>query len=216
MPFYTSILPHFGATIVMWRHTETTAELLSLLPELVRAELLAMNLSEKRLGERAITQLLLESLPETRGAQLGYTPEGAPRLLNRPGYISISHTRGWVAVAYHPTQPIGVDIERKGMQVVKVAPRVLNKVELNALLDSPLRNEWLHLCWSAKEALFKAIPESEIDFRKQLHITPAEPMQEGCLVAIETRTEACRAYSLWYRVSDDFVIVCAASTTPRL
>ncbi len=216
MPFHTSISTHLGTTIFLWHLTESSAELLKQLPEAVCSELEELPLSEKRLCERAATRLLFEEIVATRGAQLGYTPEGAPLLLNRPGYISISHTQGWVAVAYHPTMSIGVDVERRGVQVERVASRVLNEIELNAWSDSPLRSVWLHLCWSAKEALFKVIPESEIDFREQLHIKPEEPATEGILFAYETRTEAHREYTLWYRVSDDFVIVCAEPTTTRL
>ncbi len=216
MPFHTTILPRFGGVIALWHLTERSAELLQQLPDEVRIELLHAGLSEKRLCERSATRLLLEEIVETRGARLGYTPEGAPRLLNRQGYISISHTRGWVAVAYHPAMSIGVDVERRGEQVDRIAPRVLNEAELNALADSALHSVWLHLCWSAKEALFKAIPEPEIDFREQLHIKPSLPMAEGYLVATETRTETGRAYSLWYRVCDDCVIVCAVPTTTLL
>ncbi len=213
MPFHSTILPHFGATIALWHLTESSGELLVQLSTTMRNNLVEAGLSEKRLCERAATRLLLEEIAETRGAQLGYTPEGAPRLLNRSGYISISHTRGWVAVAYHPVMPLGIDVERRGEQVDRIASRVLSEEELNVLAGSPLRSVWLHLCWSAKEALFKAIPESEIDFRKQLHIEPSLPVAEGYLVATETRTEAHQEYTLWYRVCDDSVIVCAVPTT---
>ncbi len=216
MPFHTSILTPLGATICLWHLTEKSEELFRLLPEKEREAFGTMEVLEKRLCERAATRLLLEAMEETRGAQLGYTPEGAPYLLNREGFISISHTRGWVAVAYHPKSPIGLDVECRGEQVLRVAPRVLNEKELGFLPTSSLRSVWLHLCWSGKEALFKAIPESEIDFREQLHIKPRIPKEEGILLATETRTEAGGEYRLWYRVCDEFVIVCAVPTIARL
>ena len=78
--------------------------------------------------------------------------------------------------------------------------------ELN--ISSENRGKWLHICWSAKEALFKAIPETGIDFREHLHIVPALLTEEGYLSAWETRTEATKAYTVWYRIYDDFVLVC--------
>jgi len=109
-------------------------------------------------------------------------------------------------VAYHPFLPIGIDIERIGEKIEKVAPRVFNAPELN--ISSENRKKWLHICWSAKEALFKVIPETGIDFREHLHIVPALLTEEGYLSAWETRTEATKAYTVWYRIYDDFVLVC--------
>ena len=109
-------------------------------------------------------------------------------------------------MAYHPFLPIGIDIERIGEKIEKVAPRVFNAPELN--ISSENRKKWLHICWSVKEALFKAIPETGIDFREHLHIVPTPLTEEGYLSAWETRTEATKIYTIWYRIYNDFVLVC--------
>ena len=43
------------------------------------------------------------------GAQVVHDPDGAPRLANRDGHISISHDGAWVAVA-HGDAPVGIDL----------------------------------------------------------------------------------------------------------
>jgi phosphopantetheinyl transferase len=43
---------------------------------------------------------------------IGYNAAGAPVLNDGRGYISVSHTRGWVAVVWSP-EPCAVDIELK-------------------------------------------------------------------------------------------------------
>ena len=180
MPFHEHISTKFGATIVLWQLTENEQTIATLLSEKERSLIDSQNLSPKRFCK--------------------------PHLLRKSGHISISHTKEWVAVAYHPFLPIGIDIERIGEKIEKVAPRVFNAPELN--ISSENRGKWLHICWSAKEALFKAIPETGIDFREHLHIVPALLTEEGYLSAWETRTEATKAYTVWYRIYDDFVLVC--------
>ena len=211
MPFHQYISTTFGATIALWQLTENKRELALLLSEETRNEITTETISSKRFCERAATRLLLNEIKETHEARIAYTPEGRPYMTDRLGYISISHTKGWVAVAYHPTVPIGIDIELLGDKVGKVAPRVFNAKELTAYASDALRNaQWLHLCWSAKEALFKAIPESGIDFREHLHVSaPPSLDNEGLFTARESRTLAAKEYTLWYRIFDTFVAVCA-------
>ena len=206
MPFHEHISTKFGATIVLWQLTENEQTIATLLSEKERSLIDSQNLSPKRFCERAASRLSLNRIKETLNDDITYTAEGKPHLLRKSGHISISHTKEWVAVAYHPFLPIGIDIERIGEKIEKVAPRVFNAPELN--ISSENRGKWLHICWSAKEALFKAIPETGIDFREHLHIVPALLTEEVYLSAWETRTEATKAYTVWYRIYDDFVLVC--------
>lgn len=211
MPFLSHISTPTGATVALWHLTEGEAALAALLSPEALLQLSGETLSPKRFCERAATRLLLDSLEATRGAVVAHTAEGQPYLPDRPGHLSISHTRQWVAVAWHPDLPVGIDIERLGSQVERVAARVLTEAELNAHNDSAQTHRlWLHLCWSAKEALFKAIPEAEIDFREHLHVAPPDRIEkEGIFTAIESRTPTRRHYKLWYRTHDEWVMVCA-------
>lgn len=211
MPFDQYISTPLGASIALWHLTEEQPELSSQLTEDERKLIESRRLSPKRFCEQAATRLLLNSLKETRDAQIAYAESGKPYLLHRPGHLSISHSGQWVAIAYHPLVPIGIDIEQIGTKVERVAERVLNDKELNAYGQPlPTHIEWLHLCWSAKEALFKAIPEGGIDFRAHLHLSaPLSLDKEGTFTARETRTAVTKEYTLWYRIFDPFVLVCA-------
>ena len=211
MPFHTHIPTPTDARIVLWHLTETEADLAALLGDEAYRQLSSQGLSPKRFCEQAATRLLLDRLDETRGGILTHTTEGKPYLTNRPGHLSISHTRQWVAIAWHPTRPVGIDIERLGVRVERVAARVFNENELQAHTESPHSHTlWLHLCWSAKEALFKAMPEAGVDFRTQLHVAPLHTLDhEGLFTAVENRTPAHDRYTLWYATHDEWVMVCA-------
>ena len=84
---------------------------------------------------------------------------------------------------------------------------------ISAKESTPLRDidtEEIEELLSAKEALFKAIPESGIDFREHLHLTPPDTIEkEGIFTATESRTPARRGYRLWYRTHPEWVMVCA-------
>ena len=132
MPFHTHISTPTGASIALWHLTETEAALAALLGDEAYRQLSSQGLSPKRFCEQAATRLLLDRLDETRGGVMAHTTEGQPYLTDRPGHLSISHTRQWVAIAWHPTQPVGIDIERLGARVERVAARVFNENELQA------------------------------------------------------------------------------------
>ncbi len=131
MPFHEHISTKFGATIVLWQLTENEQTIATLLSEKERRLIDSQNLSPKRFCERAASRLSLNRIKETLNDDITYTAEGKPHLLRKSGHISISHTKEWVAVAYHPFLPIGIDIERIGEKIEKVAPRVFNAPELN-------------------------------------------------------------------------------------
>ena len=130
MPFHEHISTKFGATIVLWQLTENEQTIATLLSEKERSLIDSQNLSPKRFCERAASRLSLNRIKETLNDDITYTAEGKPHLLRKSGHISISHTKEWVAVAYHPFLPIGIDIERIGEKIEKVAPRVFNAPDI--------------------------------------------------------------------------------------
>ena len=119
MPFHEYISTKFGATIVWWQLTENEQTIATLLSEKERNLIDSQNLSPKRFCERAASRLSLNRIKETLNDDITYTAEGKPHLLRKSGHISISHTKEWVAVAYHPFLPIGIDIERIGEKIEK-------------------------------------------------------------------------------------------------
>lgn len=79
--------------------------------------------------------------------------DGAP-FLSIPGLnISISHCRKAVAIALSNKRKVGIDVEIWREQLVKVAPRFLQKNELNEMSSKTtlLRD------WTYKEAVFKLL-----------------------------------------------------------
>lgn len=126
--------------------------------------------SASRRAEIIVTGLLVKELFGGE-CRLAHEPSGAP-FLERDGVrvgpeISISHCRGAVAVAYRDNARVGVDIELARERVMRVRERVLSDEELRFTGLSVWKNT---LAWTAKEALFKCVPESGVDFKADLSL----------------------------------------------
>lgn len=122
--------------------------------------------SERREAERnALSILLHEALGE--GVALEHLPDGRPVLSNLPEtHISISHTEGLVMLALSD-KPIGVDVELRCRQTEVAVKRLISPVLaramqcLNAAALSD-KNLIYTIAWTAMEALYKLVPESEV------------------------------------------------------
>ena len=88
--------------------------------------------------------------------EIAYYSSGRPYLKDGSRYISISHTRGYVAVALHSSCEVGMDIEQYGTRVRKVASRFIRSDEEPAMMEGDEVYALL-LHWSAKEALFNIV-----------------------------------------------------------
>ena len=102
---------------------------------------------------------------------LAHRESGAHFLVEKGGdggtNISISHCEGLVAVAQCRDRKVGVDVEVVSDRVMRVCDRVLSADEIRFAGSSVVLNT---LAWTAKEALFKLIPETGVDFRADLHL----------------------------------------------
>ena len=137
-------------------------------------------------------------------ARVDYHSTGAPFLACVPLYISISHTKDYVAVILDK-RPTGIDIEYRSDRILKIRSRFMNPEE-EAGIDLEHEVEHLLIHWCAKETLFKIIGQEGVDFQKHLHVNPFPYLSSGTFKGRETRTEACREYELAYQVTPDYVL----------
>lgn len=113
--------------------------------------------------------------------EIEHTEIGAPLLAGSKCRISISHTKGLLAVASLPKTPeaaldvfsprtaMGVDCERwDRRQVLKVRDKYLSEDELK--LVSPDSLEENIIAWTAKEALFKAALNPGLDWKENYRL----------------------------------------------
>lgn len=190
----------------LWKINETTEELLAMLPhrERYEADIRRFSADARRLEWLAVRALLYVMLGKEK--EIGYRPSGKPYLPDGSFSISISHTKGYVAVLLGaPGEVVGIDIECYGERVRRVAHKFMRKDEKTSLFrGTELWSLLLH--WSAKETMFKCMDATGVDFREHLHVLPFEVGEQGVLSAAEYRTAARKRFRIYYCLFPDFVL----------
>lgn len=191
-----------GARFAIWQVGETAGELRKRLASssLPYDEELACLKAESRRLEYLVVRVLLRTLCGEE-KQIKHLPSGKPYLADGSFHITISHTRGYVAIGLHPQREVGIDIEYVSERVRKVVDRFMYPEEFNESTDT----SYLLVHWSAKETMYKMMGMEEVDFLKHLRVYPFRLLPEGRCEGQEFRTECRACFSLHYLVNSEFV-----------
>lgn len=196
--------------IGVWALTESTVDLSLLVApeELLNPELQKYSY-EKRQAEWLATRILIKLLigPDFT---ISYTNSGKP-ILNHAAYkhISISHSREFVAVFIHKEFNLGLDIENTGRNYRSIEKRYLSEIELTEVNGNP---KLQCIYWCAKEAIFKLVPEQEIEFRKQIIISPFNSETEKEFTATFIHAEKHIDFTLYFDCFSDQCLVWVADS----
>lgn len=189
----------------IWKTEESLDDLLNLLPdrgEMYRKELQSFT-SPGRKTEWLAVRVLLYHLLE-KEEKVCYHPGGKPYLANHSARISISHTKGYVAVLVSSAREGGIDIEKMGDKVVRVAHKFVNDREREGILPEEL-NVKLLLLWSAKEVMFKCLNDTHVNFRDHLRADHF-PTDRGWMVAHGKHDSREQRFFIQYMIHEDFVM----------
>lgn len=195
-----------GAIISLWEIVETEEELL-LLSSVPSEELEELQLirNPARRKEKLAVRALLNEIFEDK-LYLGHHDNGRPFLQNSVIEISISHTSRFACILTHPEESVGIDIELLSRNFTAVEKKALSPEEIEDLSD---RDRDLHLAiyWSAKEAVYKRMSRSGIDFAKQIFIKKFNPKDSGEITAIFTDKDGDeQEFDLEYEVFQDHIM----------
>lgn len=166
MPINNRPLILDNISVHFWEITETRDELKNLCLSVgIDTSYIDNIQSQQRACEKMATRLLINQVLN-HNYDLCHTEDGAPYLKNFTRHISISHSSHIVGIAFADT-PIGIDIEHKAEQVIRVRKKFLNEREL-ATIDSNDKTSNLKL-WTAKEAVYKVHGVRGIDFKNKIY-----------------------------------------------
>ena len=176
MPLTANYITEKNGQLAIWHITENEAFFMEklLLTDADRAELNARK-GRRRLewlAGKYLVQLMVNSAYRVVKDEFG-----KPHLDGSDLHLSISHSSEW-AVAIISPNAVGVDIQEVTPRLDRIAWRVMNDNKLQQL-DPVHRLDHLHVYWCAKEALYKAYGWRELDFRKNIVITPFIFPQNG-------------------------------------
>lgn len=120
---------------------------------------------DKRQQERAAAHSLLAAMLG-RPVAILHDADGAPRVEDYQ--ISISHTRGFLAILLSRSRRVGVDIEYRSDRIRRIASRFLRPDESDGSTDDLLT------CWCVKEAVYKLRSASHLAYdQMRVHLNTA-------------------------------------------
>lgn len=160
-----------GLLVGIWQISETVDDFFSLYPFLAayRTDMSQCHLCRARACEYVAVRALLHALAPDAGC-IHYHPDGAPYLETMQ--CSISHTRGYAAIALSSSKAVGIDIEYQSERVRKVKEKFIRHDEVAETTASML----IH--WSAKEAVYKLFHTEKLDYF-DMKIQPFKECNEG-------------------------------------
>lgn len=188
-----------GGTIAVWKITETEKELLNILAQDEEdrdqeLEEISLYKSEQARREKLsvlclVQELFREPSPEfpVGPVHIGHHENGSPYIENDSTRISITHTNRFSAVIIHPSEEVGIDIESIKRDFTAVEKRALNDEEREDLVEKDEsdpeqmeeRNTQLAIYWCAKEALYKRMDRTHVDFSKDMEVDRFSVRDEG-------------------------------------
>jgi len=124
--------------------------------------------SEYRKREWLTTRLLDKTLLSSPSVNIAYDSNGKPRLVNSDQFISISHTKNFVAVLLGRQASVGIDLETIQPRIERIAKKFVTAEE-EQFIEAEKKIRYHHVIWGAKESLFKIYGKGELNFLEHLH-----------------------------------------------
>jgi len=208
-------MPHFFSEkisdigeVYLWKVSETEEDLLSLrtLSQSEQLHLQSLKNPQKRLHWLAYRVLLGEVLGND--FEINYLADGKPELVRPKKFLSVSHSKEFVAVFLSDNQQIGIDIEKISDRIQKVYPKFLNETEQQSsdLSDSTL----LHFYWGAKEAVYKLFNQHRLLFAEQIHIDSIDSEKQTATATVKTNSFQAKV-QIVFREIEEYMLVCGYS-----
>ena len=130
----------------------------------------------KRLQHLAGRLLLKEMYPDFPVEMILIADTKKPFLQNEPFHFSISHCGDYAAAIVSKTHRVGVDVELLNTKIEQIQHKFTDDEELKIFAQhssgniqySILNIQYLTLCWSVKESVFKWWGMGEVDFKKDI------------------------------------------------
>jgi len=166
-----------------------------------RYEVLAERLLLHKLFCQDSKSTLSATIKHRCAVELSHNPNGSPRLSNGHN-ISISHTKGCVAVIVSPCQRVSIDVEYISERVNRIAIKFVRDDEE---APTPLR-KLLH--WCAKETIYKLYSDSELGL-KDIRLLSISGNEENGEIAAENMKRH-ELTTIKYSVSDNIVMTYCA------
>jgi len=169
--------------------------------------------NEKRKKQWLGYRILLQHLLETRSLRIRYDDYGKPVLQDSDCRFSVSHSGDYAAAIINRRDDVGIDIEKIRERIERVKERFLSVEELK-FINNEYRLEKLHVCWGAKESLYKLHGKPDVDLRTDIVLEQFDYLciGKGNLGATMIASGNPGCFTIHYQRIEDYMLVYAVST----
>jgi len=192
--------------IAIWEISESDEELYNMLQldekEQQHFQTLSLARQKQWLGSRVLLRTLLQT---EQPIELNIDEHRKPFLNNFPFEISISHANHMAEVIIYEGKKVGIDIEKISERILKIKNKFLSTEELK-LISSTNELEQLHVCWGAKESLFKLYGKGSLPFIEGIKINAFEYSKTGQVAASIAIPAYHANFNVQYLKYEDFML----------
>ena len=194
-----------GGLVAVWKIEESLDQLIEQL-NLREEDLKKLNAYklDNRKKEFLATRCLIKEILGVDGL-IDYLDSGKPVLKNSNYKISISHTKGYVAVVFSYSEFAGVDIEYPSERVARVYQRFVSPQE-ELFIPDDKRIEYLTMMWCLKESMYKMYDRKNSIFKINFVCHQFQLKKKGKMSA-SFKFEDYRTMEFEYMTTDDFYLV---------
>ena len=173
--------------LILWEIQETESFFTATVPEFGHLQVPAH--PQRRLQFWVGRFLLRQLMPNFPIGSIEVAESGRPYLNDDSLYFSISHTDGFAAAIVSQTQAVGIDVECISDKPKRVRSKFLIDTEQGILFKSMesagyTEHQVYSLAWSVKEAAFKALHQTGVDFIRDLPIESVDLGGSGWQVIV--------------------------------
>lgn len=195
--------------LAVWKITESAEDLMAILKKNKIFADVPFFRNQARLTEWLAVRVLFAELGVRQ--RIVYDESGKPHLEGEGKYVSISHSKDYVAVIVHGQNKVGVDIELTGDRIHRVSHKFVNEFERNWINKSS-ETEQLFIIWGAKECAFKIFGLGSVDFRDDLEVQPFDFKDKGVTEIIFRKKGEEFRYRVFYQYLNGLFITYAIAS----
>ncbi len=203
---------HPQGEIGLWEINETLSFFQRELLLSVEEELAIEEMFERRKKEWMAGRLLLHKMSGRTERGIPIKDEfGKPHLPQSPYDISLSHS-GRFAAAIASPYVVGIDIQKIVQKLKRIENKFMTPTDLASLSEEHYL-EHLHVCWGAKEAMYKAYGKKKLEFKEHIIIHPFTfDVSFGQFQGYIKKENVHMTFNLYYKVIENYILVYAVKT----
>ncbi|MEI7594441.1 MAG: 4'-phosphopantetheinyl transferase superfamily protein [Bacteroidota bacterium] len=206
---FESSFDNDSSILGIWKIDERKEELLEqLMMKPIELQMLNSFQNDTRkiqwLSVRTLIRALLQN--PTIPLEIKYDENTKPSLVKSNYHVSISHSKDKAAVLLSKSKLIGIDIEFINPKIEKVIHKFLSLDEINSASENN-NILYYHICWCAKEALYKLNGRKGINFIDDIKIKPFICQHSGEFQASIRFDEKIHDFTMNYLKINDYMLV---------